>query len=77
MGKLQDKRIELAKRLLDTTDARTLDLIEHVLTAGQVQRFSEEEIAEFEAIAEGMRKGTIKSMPWEEVRAGLLKSLGK
>lgn len=77
MGKLQDKRIELAKLVLDTTDAKTLDLIDHVLMAGQVQDFSEKEIAEFEAISEGMRKGTIKSIPWEEVRASLLKSLGK
>lgn len=77
MGKLQDKRIELAKRVLDTTDAKTLDLIDHVLTAGKVQEFTKEEIAEFEAIADGMRKGTIKSVPWEEVRLGLLKSLGK
>ncbi|MEZ4739194.1 MAG: hypothetical protein R2818_07500 [Flavobacteriales bacterium] len=77
MGKLQDKRIELAKRVLDTTDAKTLDIIDQVLMAGQEQRFTKAEIEEFEAIIEGMKKGTIKSLPWEEVRSGMLKSLSK
>lgn len=77
MGKLQDKRIELAKRVLDTTDAKTLDIIDHVLMAGHIQHFTETEIAEFEAISDAMQKGTIKGIPWKEVRAGLLKSLGK
>lgn len=77
MGKQPDRRIDLAMRVLDTTDPKTLDIIDHILMAGQVQRFTEAEIEEFEAIADGMRKGTIKSIPWEEVRAGLLKSLGK
>jgi len=77
MGKQPDRRIDLAKRVLDTTDPKTLDIIDHISMAGQVQRFTEAEIEEFEAIADGMRKGTIKSIPWEEVRAGLLKSLGK
>jgi len=77
MGKQPDRRIDLAKRVLDTTDPKTLDIIDHILMAGQVQRSTEAEIEEFEAIADGMRKGIIKSIPWEEVRAGLLKSLGK
>ena len=77
MGKQPDRRIDLAKRVLDTTDPKTLDIIDHTLMAGQVQRSTEAEIEEFEAIADGMRKGTIKSIPREEVRAGLLKSLGK
>jgi|GEM_PF-5962190 len=45
--------------------------------AGQVQRFTEAEIEGFEAIGDGMKKGTIKSILWEEVRADLLNSLGK
>jgi len=72
MSKTADKRIELARRVLDTTDTKTLTILEHVLSAGELQQFSEPEIDEFKAISEGMRNGTIKSIPWSEVKAKAL-----
>ncbi|MBP6310704.1 MAG: hypothetical protein KA408_00425 [Flavobacteriales bacterium] len=77
MGKKEDKRIELAKRVLDTTDTKTLAMVEHVLSAGTEQQFNEAEIKEFIAISEGMSNGTIKSIPWSDVKAKALRSMGK
>ena len=77
MGKQENKRIELAKRILDTTDTKTLDMVAHVLGAGKVQPFTEAEIEEFEAIAAGMRDGTIKSIPWKDAKAKALRAIGK
>lgn len=77
MGKKEDKRIELAKRVLDTTDTKTLAMVEYVLSAGTEQQFNEEEIEEFMVISAGMSNGTIKSIPWAEVKTKALRSLGK
>lgn len=68
MGKLQDKRIELAKRILDTTDAATLALVEDALTSDRHYRFSSAQIKEFEAILDNMRSDRTASYAWTDVK---------
>ncbi|MFT3884520.1 MAG: hypothetical protein QM724_03545 [Flavobacteriales bacterium] len=48
MSNLHDKRIALAKKILDTTDAMTLARVEHVLGDPVPYQIPEEEIRLFE-----------------------------
>ncbi|HEX2616118.1 MAG TPA: hypothetical protein VHL57_01185 [Flavobacteriales bacterium] len=68
MGKLQDKRIELAKKILDTTDPATLAIVEDALSGKGHYQFSPEQVKEFEAIRERMRSSKSPSYSWAEVK---------
>jgi hypothetical protein len=70
MSKLAVKRIELARRVLETTDKRTLDAVEDALHG--TLHFSKSEVVEFEAILERLEKGEEKARTWEAVKKDLL-----
>ena len=68
MGKLQDKRIELAKRILDTTDADKLARVEDALEETRPYVFSAAEVKEFKAIRDRIRNGSVTTYTLEEVK---------
>lgn len=70
MSKLAEKRIALAKRVLETTDPGKLEALEEVL-AGAVE-FSPKQIAEFEAQLARIERGQELTTDWSLVRARLL-----
>ncbi len=71
MSKLAEKRIALAKQVLETTDAGKLEALEEVLR-GSVD-FSPEQIAEFEAQLARIERGEEPTSSWSDVKKRLLK----
>lgn len=68
MGKLQDKRIELAKKILDTTDPDKLAVVEDALNGTGYYQFSEAQIKEFEVLLKDQRSGQAPTYSWAEVK---------
>ncbi|MBS1583579.1 MAG: hypothetical protein JST66_15365 [Bacteroidetes bacterium] len=68
MGKLQDKRIELAKKVLDTTDPATLAIVEDALSHERHYQFSPEQVKELDAILDRMRNGRSATYTWADVK---------
>lgn len=68
MGKLTDKRIELARRVLDTVDARKLALVEEALDGSAEQAFTPAQIKEFKAIRDRIRSGSVPTWSLQEVK---------
>ena len=66
MGKLTDKRIELARRVLDTVDARKLALVEEALDGSAEQAFTPAQIKEFKAIRDRIRSGSVPTWSLQE-----------
>ena len=68
MGKLHDKRIELAKRILDTTDADKLARVEDALEESRPYAFTAAQIKEFKAIRDRIRSGSVPTYTLDEVK---------
>ncbi|HRH69104.1 MAG TPA: hypothetical protein PLB89_06340 [Flavobacteriales bacterium] len=68
MGKLQDKRIELAKRVLETTDEVTLNIVAAALNDPKPYSLPESEIKAFEDYMERYERGEVKPKEWSAVR---------
>ena len=75
MGKQQDKRIELAKRILDTTDKATLDAVEIALFGPAPIKFTKKEIEEMEEQVDRIRNGDDRSYTWAEVKRSAIREL--
>lgn len=71
MSKLADKRITIAKQVLETTDLGKLEAIEDVLR-GTVA-LSAAEITELEVQLARIDRGEEATSTWAEVKARLLK----
>ena len=71
MSKLAEKRIALAKQVLETTDAGKLEALEEVLR-GAVD-FSAAQIAGFEAQLERIERGEERTSSWAEVKKRVAK----
>lgn len=69
MTKLAEKRIAIAKQVLETTDLAKLEAVEDVLR-GQME-FSDAEITEFEMQLERIDSGAEGSASWAEVKKRL------
>ncbi len=69
MTKLSDKRIAIAKQVLETTDLAKLEAVEEVLR-GRME-FSPAEIAEFEAQLERIDRGGEETVAWSDVKKRL------
>lgn len=70
MTKLADKRIAIAKQVLETTDLAKLEAVEEVLR-GRIE-FSPAEIAEFETQLELIDRGEELTVSWAEVKKKLM-----
>lgn len=77
MGKQQDKRIELAKRILDTTDEAKLDLVAAALNDPKPYVLPEAEIKAFEDYLERYERGEEKPKEWSSVKRRLGGQAGK
>lgn len=73
MGKQADKRIDLARRVLETTDKTVLDAIEIALLGRAPARFTRKELAEMEAIADRVERGDEKGRSWPAVKREALR----
>lgn len=71
MSKLAEKRIALAKQVLETVDAGKLAALEEVLR-GAVS-FTPAQIAEFEAQLARIEAGTERTSSWAEVKKRVTK----
>ena len=71
MSKLAEKRIALAKQVLETTDAGKLEALEEVLR-GAVD-CSAAQIAGFEAQLERIERGEEHTSSWAEVKKRVAK----
>lgn len=77
MGKQQDKRIELAKRVLDTTDKATLDAVEIALIGPAPIKFTKKEIEEMEEQVDRIKNGDDRSFTWAEVKRSAIRRTPK
>ena len=77
MGKQQDKRIELAKQILDTTDKATLDAVEIALVGLAPIKFTKKEISEMEKQVDRVLKGEERSYTWAEVKRSAIRRTRK
>lgn len=68
MGKITDKRIELARRVLDTVDARKLAMVEEALDGGAEQTFTPAQLREFKAIRDRIRNGAVPTYSLQDVK---------
>lgn len=75
MSKLNDQRVALTKRIMETTDPRKLDAIQRYLDERGQLEFTEEEIAEFEGIRKKHLAGIGRSTPWSDLKRQLRKEL--
>ena len=71
MGKLQDKKVELAQLLLAETDLKTLELVEHALLGAPPLHFTESEIKDLERQVERLDNGEEKRHAWSDVKKRL------
>lgn len=74
MGKLQDKRIELAKLVLDTTDKTRLEAVEIALLGVPPAEISEADLKDLERQVARIDRGEEKLHSWSEVKKRLAKS---
>lgn len=77
MGKLQDKRIELAKLVLETTDKTRLDAVEIALLGAPPASFTAEEIRAMEEAADRAERGDDPTFSWSEVKRSALRKSKK
>lgn len=77
MGKLQDKRIELARMVLDTTDKDRLMAVEIALLGMPPLEFSAKELEAMEAEADRAEKGEDRTYTWAEVKRSALRKRRK
>lgn len=75
MGKQEDKRIALAKRVLDTTDATTLSALESVLDHGPIMHMPESRIKELEALRDRADRGEVELSSWPDVKRRIRRRL--
>ncbi|HQV52445.1 MAG: hypothetical protein IPI00_09725 [Flavobacteriales bacterium] len=77
MGKLQDKKVELAQLLLAETDPKTLELVEHALLGVPPLHFTESEIKDLEKQVARINSGEEKLHSWSDVKKRLEGKLRK
>ncbi|MCC6542744.1 MAG: hypothetical protein IT225_11040 [Flavobacteriales bacterium] len=75
MGKLQDKKLELAQMLLAEMDKTTLEMVEHAPLGAPPLSMSEADIKDLQRQVARIDRGEEKLHNWEDVKARLLKSL--
>lgn len=75
MGKLQDKKLELAQMLLAEMDKTTLEMVEHALLGAPPLSMTEADIKDLQRQVARIDRGEEKLHSWEDVKARLLKSL--
>lgn len=74
MSKLAEKRIALAKKVLETTDVGKLEALEEVLS-GAVE-FSAKQITEFETQLARIERGEEVTTDWSVIKARLVGNKG-
>jgi hypothetical protein len=74
MSKLAEKRIALAKKVLETTDVGKLEALEEVLS-GAVE-FSAKQIADFETQLARIERGEEVTTDWSVIKARLVGNKG-
>ena len=75
MGKLQERRAELAQRIQSVRSKKILDAVEQAL-AGEVEpELTDEEYEEMQAIKRRYQKGESKGSTWPEVKKRLMREL--
>lgn len=67
MGKLAERKVALAKRILETQDEALLDSLD-ALVSGGTFHLSRTELDELDAIMARHRSGDGRSSPWPVVR---------
>ncbi|HQV74122.1 MAG: hypothetical protein KBA60_00325 [Flavobacteriales bacterium] len=77
MGKQQDKRIELAKRLLDTTDEVTLGIVSAALDVPKPYAIPESEIKAFEDYLARYERGEVEPKEWSAIKRKLTRRVAK
>ncbi|MEZ4789634.1 MAG: hypothetical protein R2811_06405 [Flavobacteriales bacterium] len=77
MGKLQDKRIELAKLILETTDKTRLEAVEIALLGTPPVSFTAQEIRAMEELADRAERGEDPTFSWSEVKRSALRRTRK
>ena len=75
MSKLNDRRVAIAKRIMEVKDAHALDAIAKFLDGRAHLAFTEEEVKGFEAILEAHKARDGRSVPWPVLRKRLTKEL--
>lgn len=75
MGKLQDRRTELAQRIQQVKNVRILDAVEQALSGEVEPLLTDEEYAEMQAIKRRYLKGESKGATWPEVKKRLMREL--
>lgn len=76
MSKLNDQRVAITKRIMETKDPRQLEVIASYLDGRAHLEFTPEEIKSFEEILAKHRAGEGRSSSWPEVRRRLKKEFG-
>lgn len=74
MGKLAEKKVALATKILHTDDEQLLRSVDELLNGGSF-RLSSEELRELERMRKGILAGDGRSSPWSEVEKRLRKKL--
>lgn len=72
MGRLAERKVALAKQILETKDEALLDSV-HALVSGGAFHLSKAELNDLDAILEQHRSGDGRSSTWPEVRRRLEK----
>lgn len=73
MSKLNDRRVAITKRIMETKDARTLDAVAKILEGSGHAAFSADEVAGFEEILKAHQAGDGRSVSWTVLRRKLAK----
>ncbi|MBK7384033.1 MAG: hypothetical protein IPI81_12015 [Flavobacteriales bacterium] len=73
MSKQAEKRIALAKRVLETTDKTKLEAVEIALLGPAPVKFTKKELDEMELLADRMEQGHDPSHSWAEVKRQVLR----
>lgn len=76
MSKLNDQRVAITKRVMETKDPRKLEAIAHYLEGAAHLAFTNEEIAELEAIRREHLAGKGRSTSWPELKRRLKREFG-
>ncbi len=75
MSKLNDRRVAITKRIMETKDARTLDAVAKMLEGSGHAAFSAEEVAGFEEILKAHQASDGRSVSWAVLKKRLAKEL--
>ena len=71
MSKQAEKRIALAKEILNTTDPMRLEAVEIALAGNGAPVFTEAQVVEFERFLERYERGEEKATSWSSVKRRL------